>query len=474
MTAPVQPGDVLAGKFRVERVLGMGGMGVVVSAWHLQLEERVALKFMLPDALSNQEAVARFAREARAAVKIKSEHVARVSDVGTLDNGAPYMVMEFLEGDDLHQLLQRMGPLPIEQAVDYLLQACEAIAEAHSIGIVHRDLKPANLFVIRRRDGSSSVKVLDFGISKAGPSQFDMTRTSAVMGSPMYMSPEQLESSKNADHRTDIWALGITLYELLSCSKPFNGDTLPELVLAVMSKQPAAIATHRAGIPAGLEAVIRKSLEKDRNQRFQTIGHFAEALLPFAPRRSRLSVERISGLMQAAGLGGTALAPPPSSDPPPAEEDEGKPATQASWGQTSPRVSRGRKALWSVVALVVLGGAGAAAFVLRAPLPAEHEEHAASAAPPAPTAAPVAEPAKPAETARAPDTVSVTPAAPAPQIAAMPEPPRIAPVHLAPRPAKPSASVAHTAEAPVKVVPVEPAPRPAATPPPSTIFDDRK
>src|SRR4051812_28659530 len=169
MNAPVQPGEILAGKYRVERVLGVGGMGVVVAATHLQLDERVAIKFLVPDALSSDEAVARFAREARAAVKIKSEHVARVIDVGTLDNGAPYMVMEYLEGGDLSRVLQAQGPLPVEDAVEYVLQACEAIAHAHVLGIVHRDLKPANLFLIRRPDGTNAIKVLDFGISKVMP-----------------------------------------------------------------------------------------------------------------------------------------------------------------------------------------------------------------------------------------------------------------------------------------------------------------
>src|SRR6478752_489071 len=159
-------GEVLAGKYRIERVLGQGGMGIVVAATHLQLGERVALKFLLPEALSNPLAVERFAREARAAVKIKSEHVARVSDVGTLENGAPYMVMEYLDGSDLAAWLTQRGRLPVEQAVEFVLQASEAIAEAHSLGIVHRDLKPANLFVTRRPDGALSVKVLDFGISK--------------------------------------------------------------------------------------------------------------------------------------------------------------------------------------------------------------------------------------------------------------------------------------------------------------------
>src|SRR5580700_416889 len=196
--AGVQPGDVLAGKYKVERVLGAGGMGVVVAAHHLQLDEKIALKFLLPEALGDAEAVARFAREARNACKIKSEHVARVTDVGTLPNGAPYMVMEYLEGGDLAAWIKQRGALPIEQAVEFVLQACVAVADAHALGIVHRDLKPANLFCVRRSDGQLSIKVLDFGISKladgVGPGSMAMTKTSALMGSPLYMSPEQMRS----------------------------------------------------------------------------------------------------------------------------------------------------------------------------------------------------------------------------------------------------------------------------------------
>src|SRR5512146_2483854 len=204
----VREGDVLAGKYRIDKILGAGGMGVVVAAHHLHLDEKVAIKFLLFEALKNAEVVARFAREARAAVKIKSEHVARVSDVGTLENGSPYMVMEYLEGDDLSHLLAARGRFAVGEAIDFVLQACEAIAEAHVLGIVHRDLKPANLFCIRRADGRLSVKVLDFGISKmntvgaggaassTGGRDQSMTRTSAIMGSPLYMSPEQLQSSK--------------------------------------------------------------------------------------------------------------------------------------------------------------------------------------------------------------------------------------------------------------------------------------
>ncbi|HEY3500068.1 MAG TPA: serine/threonine-protein kinase, partial [Polyangiaceae bacterium] len=217
----LRPGQVLAGKYAVERVLGRGGMGVVVAAQHLQLFHHVAIKLMLPEVAANSEAVLRFVREARAVTRIKSEHVVRVSDVGTLDSGEPFMVMEYLEGADLGALLLQRGPLPIAEAAEYVLQACDAIAEAHALGIIHRDLKPPNLYLSRRADGSPVVKVLDFGISKAQTAAGDaMTRTSALMGSPLYMSPEQMTSSRDVDPRSDIWSLGIILYKLVSGRLP--------------------------------------------------------------------------------------------------------------------------------------------------------------------------------------------------------------------------------------------------------------
>jgi eukaryotic-like serine/threonine-protein kinase len=207
--AGVREGDVLAGKYRVDRVLGAGGMGAVVAAYHMQLETKVALKFLLPAMLANEDAVTRFAREARAAVKITNEHVARVLDVGTLESGAPYIVMEYLDGTDLAGWLRQRGPLPIEEAIDFVLQAGEALAEAHALGIVHRDLKPANLFYIRSADGRPTIKVLDFGISKvtnlsASASNLVRTQTATLMGSPFYMSPEQMEATHAVDARTDI------------------------------------------------------------------------------------------------------------------------------------------------------------------------------------------------------------------------------------------------------------------------------
>ena len=271
----VVPGAVLAGKYRVERVLGVGGMGVVVAAHHLQLDEKVALKFLLPGAIRSSESVARFVREARAAVRIKSEHVARVIDVGQLDNGSPYMVMEYLEGGDLSAWLRQRGAMPAQQAVDFVLQACEAIAEAHALGIVHRDLKPANLFCIRRADGHLSIKVLDFGISKVttpGAQGHDMTRTNALVGSPLYMSPEHLQTSKGVDVRTDIWSLGVILYELLSNRTPFPAESVTELAIKVATEPPIPLRELAPDAPTGLEQVLARCLEKDRVRRFQTSG----------------------------------------------------------------------------------------------------------------------------------------------------------------------------------------------------------
>src|SRR5262245_15691858 len=239
-----KPGGILAGKCRIDRVLGQGGMGIVVAAHHLQLDERVAIKFLLPEALANPEAVARFGREARAAVKIKSEHVARVTDVGALpETGAPYMVMELMRGKDLGAALREQGALPVHLAVEYVLQACEALAEAHAIGIVHRDLKPANLFLTARADGSPCVKVLDFGISKIAAhsgsgSDMGMTRTQSIMGSPLYMSPEQMASARDVDQRSDVWAVGTVLYEIVTGHVPFTGETMPQLCTQILHHEP--------------------------------------------------------------------------------------------------------------------------------------------------------------------------------------------------------------------------------------------
>ena len=254
--------------------------------------------------MADQGAVARFLREAQAAAKITSEHVARVLDVAVLPTGEPFIVMEFLEGRDLAQQLRDDGPLPVALAIDSVMQACEALAEAHAMGIVHRDLKPANLFCARRPDGQTVCKVLDFGISKltAGAAGgLAITATAALMGSPLYMSPEQMRSTKGADAQSDIWALGIVLFELLCGAPPFDGTTISEVAVKVATEPTPPIRMRRPDVPPELEAVVFRCLEKDRSRRVRTIVDLARELAPFGSLRARLSLERIAGPSHEAG-----------------------------------------------------------------------------------------------------------------------------------------------------------------------------
>ncbi len=359
MSGEVHEGQVLAGKFRIERVLGQGGMGIVVAATHLQLDERVALKFLLPEALNNPEAVERFAREARAAVKIKSEHVARVSDVGTLESGSPYMVMEYLHGEDLASYVRRHGATPIPEAIEFLLQACEAIAEAHALGIVHRDLKPANLFVTRRVDGSPCIKVLDFGISKltvpgASP-ELGMTKTHSIMGSPLYMSPEQMSSTRNVDMRTDIWALGVILYETLTGRVPFDAETMPQLCGMILQDPPRPLRDLRPDVPEALQAVVLHCLEKNREHRYGNVAELAMALAPFGTAVAQRSAERISRVLGAAGFAST---PPLVANATSAPLRSGG-STVTNFGASGePRKSRAPLLLALLAIAAVLGGLG--------------------------------------------------------------------------------------------------------------------
>ena len=461
--SPVNPGEILAGKYRVERVLGAGGMGVVVSALHLELDQRVAVKFLLAQ-IASPEAVARFVREARAAVKIRSEHVARVIDVGRLGDGAPYMVMEYLEGRDLAAQLTH-GPLPIEDAVDYVIQAADAMAEAHAEGIVHRDLKPANLFLTWRSDGAPVIKVLDFGISKlqTPDSELSLTRTSAVMGSPVYMSPEQARAVHSVDARTDIWSLGIILFELVSGRTPFRGSTLPELITAIAMDAPEPLRKLRADAPEELELVISRCLEKDRTRRFQHVGELVAALVPLAPPRSRPIFERV---LKITG----AIEPVPTARQlTPALAGSGANPTGTAWGATGPQGGRGRGGLWLALggALVVAGLAGA--YIALRP----HE--AAIAAPELPSAAPPPAPsAVPAPVAASPEIRPVPmPESATPSAATSQAPPQPAAKNLGRAPARPAAPApSQAARAP------EPSPTPDASaavkPPPSAPTAPRK
>ena len=286
-------GEIFVEKYRVDRILGHGGMGVVAMCTHLALNEHVAIKMLRKDVLDDADAVERFMREAQAAVKLKSEYVARVIDVGRSSANVPYMVMEYLDGEDLGQLLEDRRTLGVPWAVEITMQCCEALAEAHSLAIVHRDVKPTNLFVTWRPDGSAIIKVLDFGISKAlTGNSIALTQTQSLLGTPAYMSPEQMRSARNVDARTDIWSLGTVLYEMLEGRRPFEAESFSEMCVKVAVDPPGAM-THT---PPGLQQVVLRCLEKAPEQRYPSMAELARDLVPFAqdPHQAQVLVERMT------------------------------------------------------------------------------------------------------------------------------------------------------------------------------------
>ena len=519
MNSEVVHGQVLAGKYRVEELLGRGGMGVVMAAIHLQLGQKVALKFLTKEACLLPEAVARFLREARAAVQIQSEHVARVLDVGTLETGAPYIVMEYLRGMDLKDLGRARGPLPPEEAVDYLIQSLDAVAEAHALGIVHRDLKPSNLFVTHRPDGSPLVKVLDFGISKAiqadAAGQMHITATAAIMGSPQYMSPEQIRSSKNVDARSDIWALGTILHELLAGTPAYTADTVPGLLATIVADPPQLLSSVCPNLPPGLEAVVLRCLEKDRERRYSSVAELARALLPFAPGDSRQLVTRICRVLGESEH--SIPAPPPSLAPRSAtlvqpRRASSKPVAAVAVSQTNGSFARTgtERSAWyqkggvqvgmglSAVALGVIGWltlsappseAPQSSHALAMPGAPAAQTAAAQAASPGAVPAPLPPPVEPVPAVRvAPGATSGAAAtaaaasvvAPSASSASAPESKPVE-AAAAPKPKakpapRPQAKPPVTAKAPEPAAakPPEPAPRPSATPKPkkNESYDD--
>jgi serine/threonine protein kinase len=290
-------GEVIAGKYRVDSILGRGGMGVVLAATHLELGQAVAIKVLTIQEQDGRrdEARERFLREGRATAALVSDNVVRIYDVGTLESGAPFMVMEFLRGRDLALTLQQNGALPIAHAADYVRQAADAIACAHAIGIVHRDLKPSNLFLTQRSDGTPLIKVLDFGISKSMRGEVaqvagNLTAPRSILGTPFYMSPEQIRDAKHVDFRTDIWSLGLILHELLAGSPAFEGATLPSVCAAIAADPPAALRVQRREIPVELEAIVLKCLEKNPARRFQDTRELSSKLAAFCLRQPASSL----------------------------------------------------------------------------------------------------------------------------------------------------------------------------------------
>ena len=330
---PVQVGSVVTGRFRIERLLGVGGMGCVFEAHHLQLNRPVALKFMLPQYARDRTAVDRFVREARAAVRLVTEHVGRVLDLGALDDGCPFLIMELLAGETVEQRLAREGPFPAPVAIDVVQQLLLALGEAHGLGIVHRDLKPANLFLARRANGTEVVKVLDFGIAKSIHPDIEAglsaTSRQMLLGSPLYMAPEQLSPGQPVDARVDLWAVGCTLYQLLAGEPPFPSRDLVELMYSIQKKPHPRLASFNPGLRA-FDPIIDVCLAKNPDDRVSSaadLGSLLEALktepshdaLAGARRNWSPAVFAAVALVLTAAAAGW-LLPPRSEAPPPPRE----------------------------------------------------------------------------------------------------------------------------------------------------------
>jgi len=446
----------LLGKYRIDRVLGRGGMGVVVEAHHLALDERVALKFLLPQLAVLPDATERFLREARAVIRIKGEHVARVMDVGTLQTGEPFLVMEFLEGEDLLKVLKRAGQLPIFEAVDYVIQACDAIAEAHALGIVHRDIKLANLFRTVGPDGSVIVKVLDFGISKvSGSKGIDrLTRTAMTMGSAHYMSPEQMHSMRDVDHRADIYSLGVTLFTLLAGQHPFPGDSVPAVYANILTGTPVDLGRLRPDVPEPLARAIARAYAREPAGRYPSVAELVFAISAYAPPQSKPTIDRVARMTGRAAPPSVPLPHPPFGDlpaPPPSPPAlAGDMNTEAATQILPPRRAPSKAPLVVAVlgcVVTMLALAGGLLWMRSRTTPAPAETSEATPPPPPPEAtstpeqpAPTAEPSL-ATTAEAPATATAASSAPAAPIVRRPAPPVGGRLPIA----RPSASAAPTA-----------------------------
>ncbi len=425
-------GTVIAGKYRVERVIGQGGMGVVLAARHLGLDEMVAVKLIREERAEGSAALARFQREARAAARIKSEHVARVLDVDQLPEGAPYIVMELIDGTDLHALVKRRGPLPPDEAVTYIIQACEGLAEAHALGMVHRDLKLKNLFLTKRRDGRALIKVIDFGVVKFSPlgddddTAFDgsisqlerqrareatLTGAAVLVGSVHYMAPEQIRASNVVNAQADVWSLGVCLYTLLTGALPFDGDTVAAVCAAIQGRPPPDVRELAQHAHPDIATAVMRALEKDVRRRFANVAELAAAIAPHgldhaAPTRIEAILQsdvrpnaaafitssepdrgstmtsgnavsgRVESTIDAAAIGSLASHPSPSSIP-------------------------STKRRWLTGAIVAVGAAAASFAVWTRPAAGPRAQAEPTAAPPPTTAAapappPPSEPAAPA------------------------------------------------------------------------------
>ncbi len=336
-------GRLLQGRYRIRRMIGQGGMGCVYEAQHELIGRRLAIKCLHPEFLTNPVVVERFQREAQAATAVGNEHIIEVTDMGTLDDGSPFIVLEYLDGTVFSELLSRQGYLPIARLVHIIRQVCDALAAAHAKGIVHRDLKPENIFLIDHARDPDFVKVLDFGISKMRESseqvQGSLTKTGTALGTPYFMAPEQAQGRRDVDHRADVYALGVILYQGLTGKLPFEADSYPMLMVKIMTQLPPPMAQHRPGIDERLERVVLKAMAKDREQRFQSVKALSDALQPFAPVQHSERPQASEGLPHGEAFPPSEPFSPPdpvASGAEPHEIREPGPATNAEHGATTP------------------------------------------------------------------------------------------------------------------------------------------
>jgi eukaryotic-like serine/threonine-protein kinase len=497
----VRIGQVFLGKYRVESILGHGAMGIVAKCTHLTLNEAIAIKMLRKEVLSDRDAHERFMREAQAAAKLRSEYVARVTDVGTFENNVPYIVMEFLDGLDLDALLEERGALQAPWASELMLQAAEALAEAHSINIVHRDVKPSNLFVTWRPDGTALIKVLDFGISKSVvDTDLSLTQTQSLLGTPAYMSPEQMRSARMVDARSDIWSLGTVFYELLENRKPFEADSFSEMCVKVAVDPPAPMVNA----PLELQDIVLRCLAKAPEQRYQSMAELGHDLVPFCQNQQQATilVERMQRMLRRSGVtvpadfdiatsGGVRIpreARDLKSGPIPRTPPIARPASTPSEVIELPR----SKWPLAMLAFVVLGGAIAVttAFMMNG----EHTKAAASApitqsAPAAPTPVPSASTPAPSPSASTPGTAAsppapttppstpvVTPEPPAPAATAAVEPPapETAPPPAATKPGRAETKRVTGRKSQPSKAATKPPPKQSAAPPPAEVKEEPK